>query len=145
MAEGTKESQSSSSNDGNEGVSGEGVRGVTRFESRIEELSDFLGALDTYSPTVPLEAVEYYLNKAGVDASVDARVVKMVALASDRFLGKIVEEAKQAAKLRSGRVARNSRKRRSDTSYLLETSDLGHSLASHRINVRRRMVMDEKE
>jgi transcription initiation factor TFIID subunit 10 len=113
---------------------------VKRFEAKVEELSDFLSAVDGYSPTVPLEAVQYYLSKAGVSAE-DERVAKVVALATDRFLAKIVEEAKQSAKLRNAKNLKNPRKRKTDTTDLLENADISRSLANHRVHLRRKMAV----
>ena len=108
-----------------------------RFKSRTEGLSKFLDAVDGYTPTVPVEAVEYYLSRAGASVP-DPLTIKMAALAADRFLAKIVEETKEGATLRSKKQMR--RKRERDTSDLLETQDMTRSLSMHGINVRRRMA-----
>ena len=41
-----------------------------------QELSEFLGALDSYAPTVPIECVQYYMGKSGIYGD-DLRVAKV--------------------------------------------------------------------
>lgn len=50
-----------------------------------EELSDFLEGIDSYKSTVPEAVIKYYLQKGGATIF-DERIVKVVAIAADKFL-----------------------------------------------------------
>jgi len=105
------------------------------------EKSEFLAAIDSYAPTLPLECVEYYLKKAGMTSD-DPRVTELIALSADRFLAKIIEETKQNSKLKlvnlNKKVASGQKRKPSDA-LVLEISDLSRTLAGKRIHLRRRI------
>ena len=50
-----------------------------------EDLSEFIASMDYYSPTIPESVVRYYLQKGGMNV-IDERVVKLVAIAADKYL-----------------------------------------------------------
>jgi len=121
------------------------------FITKCEAFSDFLTALDGYSPTIPAEVVSYYMKKVGVEHD-DSRVTKMIALASDRFLAKIMEEAKQINAMRGGKhqakkqseissssSAAAAAARREQKSTQLHSVDVSKTLAFQRISLRRKL------
>ena len=81
-----------------------------------EEFNDFFNALDSYSPTVPEAVVKYNLQKSGA-AVMDRRILKLVGLATDKFLSDVIKEASEISKLRS-------HKRKSDPTLELVSSIL---------------------
>lgn len=64
-----------------------------------EEIVSFLREVDGYQPTVPEEVVRHYLQLGGA-ACDDPTTLKLVALATDKFLADIVHEAKELGQLR---------------------------------------------
>jgi transcription initiation factor TFIID subunit 10 len=83
-----------------------------------EDLSDFLSALDDYAPTVPEATVQYYMQKGGVDVA-DPRIVKVIALATDKFLAETIHDAKQIGDLRN-QSSKANEKRKWETQPCLE-------------------------
>jgi hypothetical protein len=93
-----------------------------------DELSDFVEALDSYASTVPEAAVQYYAQRGGL-AIKDENVLKVIALATDKFLAETVHEAKQLSLLRhqanktpavSSRMQGAAGKRRAEAHEILE-------------------------
>jgi hypothetical protein len=71
-----------------------------RVSTHMSNLNDFIGALDTYEPTIPDAVAKFYMQKSGVEAS-DHRMVKLIALATDHFLARTIHEARQLSLLRT--------------------------------------------
>lgn len=59
---------------------------------REKELADFLVSLDSYQPTLPESVIKHSLQKGGAGTS-DERLVKFVALAADRFIATVINDA----------------------------------------------------
>lgn len=104
-------------------------------QSKAEELNDFLTSLDGYKPTVPEALTSFYLERGGVEIK-DNRIVKLVALATDKFLADVLNEAKQMSKLRQQAV--KNPKRRQEMSDSLEVEDIAGSLSELRVFFRRK-------
>jgi transcription initiation factor TFIID subunit 10 len=117
-----------------------------------EPLSVFLLGLDQYKPTVPEAVAQYYAQKAGASAD-DPRFISVIALAADKFLCDIVNDARQFSQLRqkgnnSAAVPLPSKgKRKAGASVaqsvakqeIFEMEDLERSLEQRNIYVRRKI------
>jgi transcription initiation factor TFIID subunit 10 len=88
------------------------VGGAEKVYRWSDDLCYFFEALDTYSPTVPESVVKYNLQKSGFTMN-DNRILKLVALATDKFLTDIIKEAVETSKLR-----KSSNKRKKNESVL---------------------------
>lgn len=105
-----------------------------------EDLNDFLVAIDAYNPTVPDAVSTYYLEKSGM-ATKDARIAKLVSLATDKLLSEIIHEAKQVSILRQQAV--KSQKRKAEMDETLELTDLETSLAQFKILLKRKKLRND--
>ena len=116
---------------------------LSKYQNKLTELSDFLTSLDTYAPTLPVECIEYYMKRVGVSAE-DPRVLKLVALAGDRFMAKMVAEANQECSLRTVKTSKGTKKRKAEqtvTNEHLDMETLQRTLAKSKVNLRRRIMM----
>ena len=98
-------------------------------------ISDFIEALDSYDPTFPSECVQYFMEKSGINVK-DDRVVKLVALAADKFLVDTIVEAKNIGKLRGQK--RIGKRKFVDSSETLNMEDVVKSLQQQKIHVMRK-------
>ena len=107
--------------------------------SGLEDINDFLTALDSYTPTIPEAVSKYYMHKSGI-ACIDPRMAKLVSLAADKFLSETINEAKQMGILRKQGLKTNtvaSKRKVADTTDLLELEDLERYLSNQRIHLKR--------
>lgn len=93
-------------------------------------LSDFLQGLDEYSPTFPEPVVKFYLENSGVTVR-DERIVKVIAMATDKLLSEIIYDSKQLSLIKQNHVT--NKKRRQEMADTLELTDLESSLAQYGI------------
>ncbi|ETK93055.1 hypothetical protein, variant [Phytophthora nicotianae CJ01A1] len=68
--------------------------------SEAAQLDAFLAAMTQYSPTIPGELVEFYLQQAGF-ATNDVRVTRMISLAAHKLLLDVTHDAMQYQRIRS--------------------------------------------
>ena len=70
------------------------------------EISQFLDVLDSFTPTIPDEVVKYYLTRAGFKSS-DERVLRLVSLATQKFIADVATDAMEYCK--AGQASSSSR------------------------------------
>ncbi|KAL3659930.1 hypothetical protein V7S43_015231 [Phytophthora oleae] len=64
------------------------------------QLDAFLAAMTQYSPTIPDELVEFYLQQAGF-ATNDVRITRLISLAIHKLLLDVTQDAMQYQRIRS--------------------------------------------
>uniref|UniRef100_A0A3B1JZM9 Transcription initiation factor TFIID subunit 10 n=1 Tax=Astyanax mexicanus TaxID=7994 RepID=A0A3B1JZM9_ASTMX len=98
-------------------------------------LADFLMQLEDYTPTIPDAVTGYYLNRAGFEAS-DPRIIRLISLASQKFISDIANDALQHCKMK-GTASGSSRNKTKDKKYTLTMEDLSPALSEYGINVKK--------
>ncbi|KAI7797583.1 transcription initiation factor TFIID subunit 10 [Triplophysa rosa] len=98
-------------------------------------LADFLMQLEDYTPTIPDAVTGYYLNRAGFEAS-DPRIIRLISLASQKFISDIANDALQHCKMK-GTASGSSRNKAKDKKYTLTMEDLTPALAEYGVNVKK--------
>ncbi|XP_051964536.1 transcription initiation factor TFIID subunit 10-like [Xyrauchen texanus] len=98
-------------------------------------LADFLMQLEDYTPTIPDAVTGYYLNRAGFEAS-DPRIIRLISLASQKFISDIANDALQHCKMK-GTASGSSRNKAKDKKYTLTMEDLTPALSEYGINVKK--------
>ncbi|OMO86166.1 Transcription initiation factor TFIID, 23-30kDa subunit [Corchorus capsularis] len=99
-------------------------------------LSDFLASLMDYTPTIPDELVEHYLAKSGFQCP-DVRLIRLVAVATQKFVADVASDALQHCKARQAAVVKDKRdKQQKDKRLVLTMDDLSKSLREYGVNVK---------
>ncbi|XP_008316235.1 transcription initiation factor TFIID subunit 10 [Cynoglossus semilaevis] len=98
-------------------------------------LADFLMQLEDYTPTIPDAVTGYYLNRAGFEAS-DPRIIRLISLASQKFISDIANDALQYCKMK-GTASGSSRSKTKDKKYTLTMEDLSPALSEYGVNVKK--------
>lgn len=70
------------------------------LERRDRSLKELLSAMDDYAPIIPDAVTDYYLQRAGLK-TVDHRIKRLLALATQKFISDIATDAYQYARIRS--------------------------------------------
>ena len=116
---------------------------LAKYEQKLGEFSDFLNALDGFAPTLPTECVEYYMKRSGVQVE-DSRVTKLIALAGDRFMAKIVSDAKQDSSLRNIKSSMRKQKRKKEDKIkpveILDMDNVNASLSNSQVHIKRKIT-----
>ncbi|GBP45782.1 Transcription initiation factor TFIID subunit 10 [Eumeta japonica] len=90
-------------------------------------LADFLLQLDNYTPSVPDAVVAHYLDSAGFHTQ-DPRLIRLIALAAQKFLSEIANDALQHCKVRtSGQPTAKGHKPK-ERRFLMTMDDLAPAL-----------------
>lgn len=97
-------------------------------------LSDLVSQLEDYHPTIPDAVTSYYVNRAGFEAS-DPRVIRLISLASQKFISDIANDALQFSRMRG--AGQSSKKAGKEKRYTLTMEDLGPALNEYGINVKK--------
>ena len=100
------------------------------------DISTFIKSLDTYSPTLPTEVSNYYLSKSGVNVQ-DERILKLVSLATDKFMADIIFDAKQFSVLRQKSQRKETKRKAVESADTLEFQDVVRSLKMRKISISR--------
>ncbi|KAK9273009.1 hypothetical protein L1049_017816 [Liquidambar formosana] len=99
-------------------------------------LSDFLASLMDYTPTIPDELVEHYLAKSGFQCP-DVRLIRLVAVATQKFIAEVATDALQQCKARQSAVVKDKRdKQQKDKRLILTMEDLSKALREVGVNVK---------
>uniref|UniRef100_A0A164WKZ0 Transcription initiation factor TFIID subunit 10 n=1 Tax=Daucus carota subsp. sativus TaxID=79200 RepID=A0A164WKZ0_DAUCS len=99
-------------------------------------LSNFLASLMDYTPTIPDELAEHYLAKSGFQCP-DVRLVRLVAVATQKFIADVATDALQHCKARQAAVVKDKRdKLQKDKRLTLAMEDLSKALQEYGVNVK---------
>lgn len=102
-------------------------------------LGDFLLQLENYNPSIPDSVVAYYLNLTGFESQ-DPRLVRLIALASQKFLSDIVNDALQHCKMRTSNQINQSSKNQKgpkEKKYVMTMDDLAPALQEYGITAKK--------
>ncbi|ERN05871.1 hypothetical protein AMTRI_Chr10g231270 [Amborella trichopoda] len=106
-------------------------------------LIEFLSSLMDYTPTIPDELAEHYLGKSGFQCP-DIRVTRLVALATQKFIAEIANDALQLCKARQSAVVKDKRdKLQKDKRLILTNDDLSKALREYGVNMKRQEYFAE--
>ncbi|GMQ01618.1 hypothetical protein CsSME_00048189 [Camellia sinensis var. sinensis] len=99
-------------------------------------LSDFLASLMDYTPTIPDQLVEHYLAQSGFQCP-DVRLIRLVAVATQKFIAEVATDALQQCKARQAAVVKDKRdKQQKDKRLILTMEDLSKALREYGVNVK---------
>lgn len=99
-----------------------------------QPLIDFLQFLDDYKPSIPDSVTAHYMNSAGFAAN-DPRVLRLVSIASQKFIADIANDALQHCKMRT--AIAQTKKGTKDKRYTLTFEDLNPTLLEIGINAKK--------
>lgn len=100
------------------------------------ELSNFLASLMDYTPTIPDELVEHYVAKSGFQCP-DVRLIRLVAVATQKFIAEVATDALQHCKARQGTIIKEKRDRQpKDKRLTLTMDDLSKALREYGVNMK---------
>lgn len=97
-------------------------------------LAEFLNQLEDYVPTIPDAVTVNYMHRAGFE-DVDPRIVRLISLASQKFVSDIAHDALQHCKMRGS--GQSSRKLGKDKRYTLTMDDLSPALNEYGVHVKK--------
>ncbi|KAK7591147.1 hypothetical protein V9T40_002760 [Parthenolecanium corni] len=100
----------------------------------VEPIVNLIQQLEDYTPTIPDAVMGSYLHRTGFESS-DPRITRIIALAAQKFISDIANDALQQCKIRtSNQVSKGKTK---DRRYHLTLEDLTPALAEYGIVVRK--------
>ncbi|XP_028167743.1 transcription initiation factor TFIID subunit 10-like [Ostrinia nubilalis] len=104
-------------------------------------LSDFLLQLENYNynPSIPDSVVAHYLNMSGFESQ-DPRLIRLIALASQKFLSDVANDALQHCKMRtSSQITQSSKNQKGpkEKKYVMTMEDLAPALQEYGITARK--------
>ncbi|ALC39083.1 Taf10b [Drosophila busckii] len=105
---------------------------------RAAHLSDFMLQLEDYTPLMPDAVTAHYLNMGGFHAD-DKRIVRLISIATQKFMSEIIDDALQHSKARTHLQNSNTPggSKAKDRKFTLTMEDLQPALADYGINVRK--------
>ncbi|GMH03085.1 hypothetical protein Nepgr_004924 [Nepenthes gracilis] len=99
-------------------------------------LTEFLASLMDYTPTFPDELVEHYMAKSGFQCP-DVRLIRLVAVATQKFVSEVATDALQHCKARQSAVVKDKRdKQGKDKRLILTMEDLSKALREYGVNLK---------
>ncbi|XP_068626020.1 transcription initiation factor TFIID subunit 10-like [Battus philenor] len=102
-------------------------------------LNDFLLQLENYNPSIPDSVVAYYLNASGFESQ-DHRLIRLIALAAQKFLSDIANDALQHCKMRtSSQITQSSKNQKGpkEKKYVMTMDDLVPALQEYGITAKK--------
>ncbi|GMM49637.1 Taf10 protein [Starmerella bacillaris] len=70
------------------------------FEQREKSLKELLNSMDEFSPIIPDAVTDYFLSRSGFKTT-DHRIKRLMALATQKFIGDIASDAYQFSRIRA--------------------------------------------
>lgn len=103
-----------------------------------EEVEKFIGSLSEYQPALPDELVRYHLSRAGFQTD-DVRIVRLVALAAQKFVADVANDAVASSRLRAAPTGGSTRSKAAarDSKVSLTVDDLERALRDYGVNLRK--------
>lgn len=98
--------------------------------------SNILEAIKDFDSSIPDAVVHHFLNVAGMQTS-DQRIIRLIAIAAQKFVHDIVSDSLQHCKLRGSQAKKNKEKK-----YTLAIEDLASALSEYGIEVRRQQYFN---
>jgi len=93
--------------------------------------NNILEAIEEFDSSIPDAVVHHFLNVAGMQTT-DQRIIRLIAIAAQKFVHDIVSDSLQHCKLRGAQGKKTKEKK-----YTLTIEDLASALAAYGIEVRR--------
>ncbi|KAJ3074439.1 Transcription initiation factor TFIID subunit 10 [Podochytrium sp. JEL0797] len=103
-------------------------------ERREKNLLDLLATMEDSAPLIPDAVSDYYLAKAGFECD-DVRIKRLLALATQKFLADITQDAFHYAKIRQQALSKEKKGVVKKTVLTME--DLSGALGEHGINIKK--------
>jgi len=99
-----------------------------------DELAQFLEQISDFTPTIPSAVIEYHLLKSGF-VTTDDRIIKMIALATQKFVADVAVDALQHCKQRQAGPQTAKKQASKDKRFVLRNGDLQFALKEHGVNI----------
>ncbi|KAJ3052436.1 Transcription initiation factor TFIID subunit 10 [Rhizophlyctis rosea] len=100
-------------------------------------LADLLLMMDEFQPLIPDAVTDYYLARSGFDCE-DVRLKRLLALAAQKFVADIANDALHYSKIRAQQIQAKDRKgAHKDKRNVLTMDDLSNALAEHGVNIKK--------
>lgn len=93
--------------------------------------NNILEAIEEFDSSIPDAVVHHYLNVAGMQTT-DQRIIRLIAIAAQKFIHDIVSDSLQHCKLRGAQGKKTKEKK-----YTLAIEDLSSALSEYGIEVSR--------
>ena len=114
--------------------------------STAPPVADVLTQLEDYTPTIPDSVTQHFLSTSGLDTD-DPRIIKLVSLATQKFISDIANDALQHCKMRGGPAAGapggpggpsgGDSKKNKDRKFTMTTEDLSQALADQGVTLKK--------
>jgi len=96
-------------------------------------LSDLMGQLEDYTPTIPDSVTSHYLSAAGFDTA-DPRLLRLVSLAAQKFVSDVANDALTHCKMRQANMPSKKGK---EKRYVMTSEDLASALGEQGVTVKK--------